>query len=173
MTKYNDTAITPHAAGTNYVYKPIGVIYTPFKEKKDTPIQPAFSENTGGKIEIFDEFAEGLKDLEGFSHIFLLYHFHLADECRLRIMPFLEDKEHGIFSIRHYNRPNPIGLSLVKLEEVNGNILTVSGADMLDETPLQDIKPYMPRFDSIKDAAGGWTDNPDIDLKRGKGGMHR
>jgi tRNA-Thr(GGU) m(6)t(6)A37 methyltransferase TsaA len=154
-------------------YKPIGVIHTLFKDKKQTPIQPVFSENSPGTIELFPEYTDGLKDIEGFSHIFLLYHFHRADGCTLRLMPFLEDKKRGIFAVRHFNRPNPIGLSLVKLEKVTGNILEVSGIDILDGTPLLDIKPYVPKFDRAADGRGGWVDNPLIDLERGKAGKHR
>ena len=154
-------------------FKPIGIIHTPFNEKKQTPIQPVFSENSTGTIELFPEYTDGLKDIEGFSHIFLLYHFHRAEGCTLRMMPFLEDKERGIFAIRHFNRPNPIGLSLVKLEKVSGNILEISNVDILDGTPLLDIKPYVPKFDRTDDSSGGWVDKPHIDLERGKAGKHR
>lgn len=154
-------------------YKPIGIIRTPFTDKKQTPIQPVFGENTPGKIELFPEYTDGLKDIEGFSHLFLIYHFHRAKECTLRMMPYLEDLERGIFAIRHYNRPNPIGLSLVKLESVTGNILEISQVDILDGTPLLDIKPYVPKFDRRDDAGGGWVDKPHIDLTRGKAGKYR
>lgn len=155
------------------VYKPIGIIHTPFTEKKETPIQGAFSENARGRVELFPEYVEGLKDIEGFSHIYLLYHFHKSEGYRLRLTPFLEDKEHGLFAIRHFNRPNPIGLSLVRLIDVTGNILEVGDVDILDGTPLLDIKPYIPKFDNRGDSTGGWVENPDIDLNRGKPGMHR
>jgi len=154
-------------------YKPIGIIHTPFTEKKETPIQGVFSEHGTGRIELFPQYADGLKDLEGFTHLFLLYHFHRAEGVKLRMMPYLEDKERGIFSIRHFNRPNPIGLSLVRLDNINGCTLEISEVDILDGTPLLDIKPYVPKFDTREQSNGGWVDNPRIDFERGKAGKHR
>jgi len=157
----------------NIVYHPIGTIHTPFTQKKDTPIQPAFAEGVTGTVEILPQYTDGLKDIEGFSHIILIYHFDRAEACKLHIKPFLEDKVHGIFAIRHFNRPNPIGFSLVKLLSVKENCLEVQDVDILDNTPLLDIKPYVPQFDTRHKSSGGWVDQKDIDFERGKSGKHR
>jgi len=154
-------------------YRPIGIIHTEFWNKKDTPIQGVFAKDAKGKVEIFPEYAAGLKDIEGFSHLILIYHFHLSDGYSLISMPFLEDQPHGIFSIRHFKRPNSMGLSVVKLEEVKGNILEVSEVDVLDGTPLLDIKPFVPLFDNRSDAKSGWVSNPHLDMARGESGKHR
>jgi probable methyltransferase, YaeB/AF_0241 family len=154
-------------------YQPIGIIHSGFRDKKDTPIQGIFARDAKGKVEVFSEYADGLKDLEGFSHLILIYHFHRADGYSLISKPFLEDEEHGIFSIRHFKRPNPIGLSVVKLESVRGNILEISEVDVLDGTPLLDIKPFVPRFDNREDAKSGWLSNPHLDMVKGESGKHR
>ncbi|MEA2075472.1 MAG: tRNA (N6-threonylcarbamoyladenosine(37)-N6)-methyltransferase TrmO [Euryarchaeota archaeon] len=154
-------------------YQPIGIIHTEFRDKKDTPIQGIFARDAKGEVEVFSEYAVGLKDLEGFSHVILLYHFHRSDGYSLISKPFLEDEEHGIFSIRHFKRPNPIGLSVVKLESVRGNVLEISEVDVLDGTPLLDIKPFVPRFDNREDAKSGWLSNPHLDLVKGESGKHR
>jgi tRNA-Thr(GGU) m(6)t(6)A37 methyltransferase TsaA len=154
-------------------YKPIGVIHTRFTDTKSAPIQGVFAKNAKGEVELFPEYTEGLKDLEGFSHIILIYHFHLSKRYSLVSMPFLEDEQHGIFSIRHFNRPNPIGMSVIKIDKVRGNILEISEVDIIDGTPLLDIKPFVPLFDNRDNAKGGWTERPDIDLNRGKPGKHR
>jgi tRNA-Thr(GGU) m(6)t(6)A37 methyltransferase TsaA len=154
-------------------YQPIGIIHTEFQDKKEAPIQGVFARDAKGEVEVFPEYSQGLKDIEGFSHLILIYHFHLADGYSLVSMPFLEDKQHGIFSIRHFKRPNPIGLSVVKLERVKGNILEISEVDIMDGTPLLDIKPFVPRFDHRKDAKSGWVSNPHIDMVRGESGKHR
>ena len=154
-------------------YQPIGIIHSGFRDKKDTPIQGIFARDAKGKVEVFSEYADGLKDLEGFSHLILIYHFHRADGYSLISKPFLEDEEHGIFSIRHFKRPNPIGLSVVKLERVRGNILEISEVDVLDGTPLLDIKPFVPRFDNREDAKSGWLSNPHLDMVKGESGKHR
>jgi tRNA-Thr(GGU) m(6)t(6)A37 methyltransferase TsaA len=153
-------------------YQPIGVIHTEFRDKKDTPIQSIFAKGAKGKVEVFPEYANGLEDIEGFSHIILLYHFHRSDGYSLISKPFLDDKQHGIFSIRHFKRPNPIGLSVVKLERVRGNVLEISEVDILDGTPLLDIKPFIPRFDNRPDAKSGWLSNPHLDLVKGESGKH-
>ena len=154
-------------------YQPIGIIHSGFRDKKDTPIQGIFARDAKGKVEVFSEYADGLKDLEGFSHLILIYHFHRADGYSLISKPFLEDEEHGIFSIRHFKRPNPIGLSVVKLESVRGNVLEISEVDVLDGTPLLDIKPFVPRFDNREDAKSGWLSNPHLDMVKGESGKHR
>jgi tRNA (adenine37-N6)-methyltransferase len=138
--------------------KPIGVIHTPYKDKKGMPIQGRFEKEVTGQIEIFPEYQEGLKGVEGFSHLILIYHFDRAKEEKLTGKPFLEDNQHGIFAIRSPNRPNHIGFSTVKLEKIDGNILTFSEVDILDNTPLLDIKPYISHFDSRKNVRNGWID---------------
>ena len=154
-------------------YNAIGIIHSGFTDKKNTPIQGVFEKTAKGTVEIFPEYAEGLKDIIDFSHIILIYHFHLSNGFSLISTPFLEDVEHGIFSIRHFNRPNPIGLSVVKLDKVAGNVLDITEVDILDGTPLLDIKPLVPLFDNRPNAKGGWTERPDIDFNRGKPGKHR
>jgi tRNA (adenine37-N6)-methyltransferase len=138
-----------------FTMKPIGVLHTPFSDKKQTPIQPTRSQ-ASGRVEVFPEFAEGMQDLEGFSHIILLYAFHQSDSYNLKVKPFLDDQEHGLFATRHPCRPNPIGLSIVRLVGRRENILEVEGVDMLDGTPLLDIKPYVPDFDVRTEVKTGW-----------------
>ena len=140
------------------IYHPIGVIHSPHTVPKETPIQPVFSKGIRGTVVLYPEYVEGLLDLETFSHIFLLYHFHRSPGMKLRLCPYLEDKEHGIFAIRAPHRPNPIGFSLVKLCGIEENILTIEDVDILDGTPLLDIKPYAARFDSREDVRSGWHD---------------
>jgi tRNA-Thr(GGU) m(6)t(6)A37 methyltransferase TsaA len=134
----------------------IGVIHTQFKERKGTPIQPKMGKGIGGTIEIFSQFAPGLKDLEGFSHIILLYYFHLSEGYSLEATPFLDDKLRGLFATRAPRRPSPIGMSVVRLEKVEGNILHIVDVDMIDGTPLLDLKPYVPAFDEYVDVRVGW-----------------
>lgn len=138
------------------IYQPIGVIHSDYKEKEGVPIQGALSKNSRGKVEIFPKYHAGLKNLEGFSHIILIYHFHLAKETSLLTKPFLGNKEHGIFACRAPIRPNPIGISVVKLEKIIGNTLYISEVDILDGTPLLDIKPYVSTFDVRTNAKDGW-----------------
>jgi tRNA-Thr(GGU) m(6)t(6)A37 methyltransferase TsaA len=141
------------------IYKPIGVIHTPYSKKEDTPIQGCFALKSQGYIELFSEYAAGLKDIEGFSHLILIYHFHKAEGFELLTKPFLDKEKKGIFAIRYFARPNPIGLSIVKLLKVKGNVLEIGEVDILDATPLLDIKPYVPQFD-IKDCVkDGWYQN--------------
>jgi len=154
-------------------YQPIGIIHTEFRDKKDAPIQGVFAKGTKGEVELYPEYVAGLKDIEGFSHIILIYHFHRSDGYSLIAKPFLEDELHGIFSIRHFKRPNPIGLSVVKLERVKWNLLEIREVDILDGTPLLDIKPFVSRFDNRQDAKSGWLSNPHLDLVRGESGKHR
>ncbi|MFN2364291.1 MAG: tRNA (N6-threonylcarbamoyladenosine(37)-N6)-methyltransferase TrmO [Halarsenatibacteraceae bacterium] len=139
-------------------FKPIGRIRSQFKKPEGTPIQPPGAEGIEGKIELLPEFEEGLKDLERFSHLILLYHCHLAGACSLRNKPFMEDKEHGVFAIRAPSRPNSIGLSVVRLDKIAGNILYIKDVDIVDGTPLLDIKPYVPEFDSRENVRIGWLE---------------
>ena len=138
-----------------FLMRPIGVIHTPFTEKADTPVQASRSQ-AKGSVEIYPEFTDGLQDLEGLSHIFLLYVFHASTGYSLVVKPFLDDRKHGLFSTRFPYRPNPIGLSLVQLLGRNGNTLEIEGVDMLEGTPLLDIKPYVPEFDVGMPVRIGW-----------------
>jgi len=137
-------------------FKPIGIIHTPHKIKSGMPIQPPGAEGVKGRIELFSEFEDGLKDIEGFSHIIVLFYFHESEGYKLQVSPFLENDIHGLFAVRAPRRPNPIGLSIVKLEKREGNILYIDNPDMLDGTPVLDIKPYIPDFDAYPDAISGW-----------------
>ncbi|WP_241648006.1 tRNA (N6-threonylcarbamoyladenosine(37)-N6)-methyltransferase TrmO [Methanoculleus taiwanensis] len=144
-------------------YRPIGIVHSEFTEQDETPIQGIFNESVG-RVEVFPEYAEGLRDIESFSHIILLYHFDRAGECTLLQKPFLDgEKERGIFAIRHFKRPNPIGISIVRLLGVHGNVLEIKGVDVLDGTPLIDIKPYVYRFDHRDEVRSGWVDDQHID----------
>lgn len=138
------------------MFSPIGVIETPFDSPEGMPIQPAGAKDVIGKAVIFEEYVGGLKDLDGFSHIILLYYFHKSKRYDLQVTPFLDSEERGLFATRAPNRPNGIGLSIVKLLAVNGNRLELQGTDMLNQTPLLDIKPYVPAFDAHPDADTGW-----------------
>jgi tRNA-Thr(GGU) m(6)t(6)A37 methyltransferase TsaA len=140
-------------------FTPIGRIHTPFHQQEGTPIQAALAGEAGGSVEIFPEYAEGLLDIEGFSHVFLLYAFHCMGPGLLVVKPYLDTTEHGIFATRSPKRPNPIGLSVVRLQSRNGNILQVQGVDMLDGTPLLDIKPYVPALDHFSAEKIGWFQN--------------
>jgi tRNA (adenine37-N6)-methyltransferase len=139
-------------------YKPIGIIHSHFKKPKGTPIQPKSAKGIKGTIEIFPEYSKGLNDLGGFSHIILIYHFHLAKKSSLIVKPFMDDKSHGIFAIRGPSRPNPIGISIVRLIKIKGNILYVQDLDIVDGTPLLDIKPYVPEFDKTEVTKIGWLE---------------
>ena len=138
-----------------YHLHPIGIIHSPFSDKSQTPIQASRSQ-AGGTVEVYPEFAEGLQDLEGFSHIYLLYVFHESSGYSLLVKPFLDDRLHGLFATRYPVRPNPIGLSVVRLIARQGNILEIEGVDMLDGTPLLDIKPYVADFDIRTPTRSGW-----------------
>lgn len=141
-------------------FRPIGIISTPFSESKGTPIQPKAAEGVAGSVKIFPEFCRGLQDLEGFSHIFLIYHFHLCQGFSLLVRPFLDEMKRGVFATRAPARPNPIGLSLVRLDSIETDTLQVRDVDMVDGTPLLDIKPFVPEFDTRDQTRIGWlTDN--------------
>lgn len=134
---------------------PIGIIHSPYTDPQEVPIQGRFSE-VGGEIELFPEYEEGLKDIDGFSHLIILYWFHRAERYSLSVKPFLDDTPKGLFATRYPARPNPIGLSVVRLLERRRNILQIAQVDVLDRTPLLDIKPYVPQFDERKGATVGW-----------------
>lgn len=140
----------------NIVYQPIGVINTPFDSREGMPIQPSGAEGIEGTILLNEELKEGLVDIEGFSHLILIYHFHKSEGYRLICEPFMDDTPRGVFSIRAPKRPNPIGISVVKLLRKERNILYIANVDMLDGTPLLDIKPYVPEFDAVDNVKLGW-----------------
>lgn len=146
-------------------YKPIGIINTPFKRKKGMPIQPAGAEGIKGTIELNPEYSNGLLDLDDFSHIYLIYHFHKSEGYKLQVKPFLDQNTHGVFATRAPNRPNPIGFSIVKLIHIEGNILEIENVDMLDGTPLLDIKPFIPAFDFYATDKTGWMNYTKENLK--------
>ncbi len=139
-------------------YKPIGIIHSPFKEPKGMPIQPVCTKDIDGRVEVFPEYAEGLKDVEGFSHIILIYHFHLSSKVPLRVKPYLDGQLRGVFATRAPARPNPIGISIVRLVRIKKNILHIHDADIVDGTPLLDIKPYVPEFDRRETWKIGWLE---------------
>jgi tRNA-Thr(GGU) m(6)t(6)A37 methyltransferase TsaA len=141
-----------------YTFSPIGIIHSPHMEPSGTPIQPKAAANSTGFIDIFPQYQTGLQDLDGFSHIILLYAFHRAAPSQLIVQPFLDSNQHGIFATRAPARPNPIGLSVVRLNSVEGSRLHISGVDMLDQTPLLDIKPFVPQFDSPMVDRLGWLE---------------
>jgi tRNA-Thr(GGU) m(6)t(6)A37 methyltransferase TsaA len=141
------------------IYRPIGIIHSPFKNPEGTPIQSVTAKGTKAVIEVLPEFAEGLKDLEGFSHIFVIFHLHLSDHKSLIVIPFLDTKPHGVFATRSPSRPNSIGLSVVELVGISDTKLYVKNVDILDGSPVLDIKPYVPEFDVFATAKNGWLDN--------------
>jgi tRNA-Thr(GGU) m(6)t(6)A37 methyltransferase TsaA len=140
------------------VFTQIGTIRSPFTDISGMPIQPSGARGVKGTVEIFAEYAEGLCDLDGFSRIILIYAFHKCDSCQLTVTPFLDTNPRGIFATRAPCRPNPIGLSVVRLIGVQGRTLIIEDVDVLDGTPLLDIKPYVPQFDAYTDASCGWLE---------------
>jgi tRNA (adenine37-N6)-methyltransferase len=141
-----------------FTYKSIGIIRSPFKSLDQMPIQPSGASGVKGTVEVESKYENGLKDLDGFSHIILIYHFHKSEGFSLHIVPFLDDKARGLFATRAPKRPNPIGFSVVKLKEVKGNILKIENVDVLDRTPLLDIKPFVPDFDVYNNVQTGWLE---------------
>ncbi len=139
-------------------FPPIGKVHSPYAEPEGAPIQVAGGEGIGGTIEIYPEFVAGLAGVEGFSHLIVLYHFHLAGKAELSVHPFLDDQQRGIFATRAPCRPNAIGLSVVHLVRVEGNLLHVEDLDIVDLTPVLDIKPYVPAFDSRQAERIGWLE---------------
>ncbi|HUX06980.1 MAG TPA: tRNA (N6-threonylcarbamoyladenosine(37)-N6)-methyltransferase TrmO [Acidobacteriota bacterium] len=153
-------------SNTSLRIKPIGIVHSPYKERLGTPIQGTFAPEGKGTIEIFEEFAEGLADIGGFSHIWVLYQFHLSEGYNLKVVPFMDDVERGLFSTRASRRPNPIGLSLLRLLQVVGPALHVAELDIVDGTPVLDIKPYLPDIDSRTNARSGWLDRIEDETRR-------
>lgn len=143
------------------IYEPIGTIHSPFKDLEGMPIQPIGAKGIKGEIHLKEKFIEGLKDLEGFSHIILIYHLHLSYGYNMHVKPFLDNTERGVFATRAPKRPSPIGMSVVCLEKVEGSKIFISNVDIVDGTPLLDIKPYIPHFDKCKgeEVQIGWFED--------------
>ncbi len=143
------------------IFKPIGIVHSPFKAKEDIKksrcIDPRGFDNIQGELELYKEFEEGLQDIDGFSHIILIFAFHKSEESKLHAHPPFDDKRRGVFSTRSPNRPNSIGVTVLKLLGRQGNVLKVSGVDMIEGTPIMDIKPYTPR-EQKSDARFGWLE---------------
>jgi tRNA-Thr(GGU) m(6)t(6)A37 methyltransferase TsaA len=139
-------------------YKPIGVIHSPFHEPKGTPIQPPAALGVEGRVVLDPAYVDGLKDLDGFSHLILIYHFHLSKQSSLQVKPFMDDEPHGVFAMRGPSRPNALGFSIVRLEAVEGNVLRIKDVDIVDGTPIFDIKPYVPQFDVRDETRIGWLE---------------
>ena len=139
-------------------YIPIGIIHSPFKKLEGMPIQPKGAAGIKGTIELFEEYRAGLKDLDGFSHIILLYHLHRSRGFNLQVIPYMDTKSRGLFATRAPKRPNPIGLSIVQLDRIETGVLYVQNLDVLDGTPLLDIKPYVPEFDRQLQIRTGWLE---------------
>ena len=151
---------------TQIKYTPIGIIRSPFKRPEGTPIQPQAAAGVAGTAEVFPEYVEGLSDLQGFSHIYLIYHFHLAKPFSLQVTPFLDDTPRGLFATRAPARPNPIGISIVELINIENNRLNIRDIDVVDHTPLLDIKPYVPDFDAREATKTGWLEEKTIKIKK-------
>ena len=139
-------------------YNTIGIVHSPHKSIERIPIQPIGANGIKAEIKIFEEFQEGLKDLEGFSHIIVLYHFHKSKDFKLIVKPFLDKETHGVFATHAPNRPNSIGLSVLRLIKIVRNVIHVENVDILDETPVLDIKPYVSKFDSVEEEKNGWLE---------------
>ena len=146
-------------------FVPIGVIRSPFKKREGMPIQPKGAAGAKGTVEILEAYRPGLKDLDGFSHIVLLYHFHRSRGFSLEVVPFLDKQPRGLFATRAPRRPNPIGLSVVRLDRIEAGVLHVRNVDILDKTPLLDIKPYVPEFDSPQRIRTGWLENITVSVE--------
>jgi tRNA-Thr(GGU) m(6)t(6)A37 methyltransferase TsaA len=140
-------------------YTPIGIMHTPYIGSGKMPIQPTGARGIRGEIEIEPQFIPALDDLEGFSRIIVLYHFHRSREWSLRVIPFLDTQPRGLFATRAPSRPNPIGISMLRLTGIDGSLLRVMDVDILDGTPVLDIKPYIPDFDSFPEEKIGWMTN--------------
>lgn len=161
MTKQTDGGMQDRL-----VFRPIGYVRSLHDDPKKTPIQPPFAQDCVGYAEVFPKYEEGLRDIEGFSHVIVLYHFDRVDvpeagEVSLTVKPFLEDRPHGVFATRYPRRPNPIGLSVLRLIKREGSTLVLGGIDILDGTPILDIKPFVSRFDQPENVSNGWVDGVD------------
>ena len=150
---------------TKIQFQPIGIIHSPFKTLEQMPIQPTGVASREGHVEIFPEYQDGLKDLDGFSHIILLYHLHKTPRVDLTVTPFLDKQPRGVLATRAPTKPNHIGLSIVKLVRIEGGTIHLANVDILDGTPLLDIKPYVPQFDQPDDVQIGWLASTKEDVK--------
>lgn len=147
---------------------PIGIVHSPYITAEGTPIQPILAKNNMAQIEIYEEYVDGLKDLEQFSHIYVLFHLHKISKQLLKVTPFLDTKPHGVFATRSPGRPNQIGISVVGIEKIEGNIIFIKNIDMLDGSPVLDIKPYIPQFDLFPEASSGWYTKNKTKLEKQK-----
>ena len=150
----------------NFSITPIGYLETPFETVNNMPIQPSVIASSQGKAVLYDEFATGLKDLDGFSHIILLFLLHKIESYQLEVVPFMDDVPHGVFATRSPKRPNRIGMSIVTLEHIEGNVIHFKGVDMLNGSPLLDIKPYYSYFDNRQNVRNGWLEGKVLTTKR-------
>jgi tRNA (adenine37-N6)-methyltransferase len=146
--------------------EPIGIIHSPFTDLEKMPVQPKGAADIEGTIEVNPAYSAGIKDLEGFNHIFLIYFFHKAEKTSLTVIPFLDTVERGVFSTRSPLRPNHIGISIVQLVNIKDNVISVKGIDVLDGTPLLDVKPYVENFDSVKSSLSGWMKASEDEVAR-------
>ncbi len=145
---------------------PIGIIYSPYKSIEDMPIQPKGALEVAGHVVVDEKYIDGLQDLDGFSHIYLLYSFHEAARTEMSVVPFMDKQTRGVFATRSPLRPNHIGISIVNLTRVEGNKVFVNGIDILDGTPLLDIKPYVEKFDAVQDSVSGWLQASDEEIRK-------
>ena len=139
-------------------FEPIGIIHSPFMEIEGMPIQPPGATGVRGTVEVFEDFHPGLKDLDGFSHVILLYHFHISHGFNLHVVPFMDSEPRGLFATRAPKRPNPIGFSVVQLNKIEDGVMHIQDVDILDGTPLLDIKPYVLEFDAQVEVRTGWLE---------------
>jgi len=146
--------------------EPIGIIHSPHQEQSGTPVQPLYAEGVEGEVVLDDRYADGLQDIEGFERIWLLFWMDRSRPYKLRLIPYRDTVERGLFATRAPSRPNPIGISCVRLLGREGNRLQVADLDILDGTPLLDIKPYAPKFDAHPDSRAGWLNDPAVDKRR-------
>lgn len=162
-----DTGTEPNS--DRITFTPIGFVRCAHTDRSTTPIQPVYAEGCRARVEIFPQYQEGLDDIDGFSHLHLLYYFHKAGPASLKVVPFLDDVPRGVFAARSPRRPNPVGLSLVRLIRRDGNVLYIEDVDMLDGTPVLDIKPFIPRFDMRENVRAGWQDDVDEKVAQRRG----
>ena len=146
-------------------YQQIGIVHSPFHEAEGTPIQPTAAAGVQGTVEVFPEFAKGLRDLDGFSHVILIYHFHRSNGFTFFVTPFMDAVQRGVFATRAPKRPNPIGLSVVRLNKLHNETLHIENVDIVDGTPLLDVKPYVSEFDHYAAERIGWLEQSNRDVR--------
>jgi len=159
-------------AGNIITMQVIGMIHSPFREAAGTPIQPIYGRDIEGRILLRESFAPALDDIEGFERIWLVYWMDRAGQFKPRVVPYRDTVEHGLFATRSPNRPNPIGMSVVRFLRREGATLFIADMDILDGTPLLDIKPYVPEFDCHASSRAGWLDKPGVDRRLADGRFH-